>query len=79
MKKQFRDDGTRFRLGSTIILSVLALLVAGASAYAMFLTGDSGARSVWEGEVTAATAAPAPSATPPAGHTPARDSRTTRS
>ena len=27
MKKQFRDDGTRFRLGSTIILSVLAFLI----------------------------------------------------
>jgi cytochrome b involved in lipid metabolism len=48
------------------IVDVLAIAVAAASMYAMFLTGDSGAKSVWKPEVAAANApdaSPSPSPT----------------
>jgi hypothetical protein len=53
-----------------VLINVLALAVAGASMYAIYLVGDSGAKSVWKGEVAAASApAPAPSPSPTATET----------
>ena len=50
--------------GLIIILGVLSVIVAAASMFMVYKAGDTGAKSVWEGEIAAIESAPAPSAEP---------------
>lgn len=48
-----REGGT----GLIVILGIVAILIAGASLFMVFKAGDTGARSVWAGEIAGADAA----------------------
>lgn len=50
-----KSDGGK---GLIIILGILSVVVAGASMFMVYMAGDTGAKSVWEGEVSADTSAP---------------------
>lgn len=55
-----KEGGT----GLIVILGVISALIAGASLFMVFKAGDTGARSVWEGEIAAIEAEPTASAEP---------------
>lgn len=62
-----KEDGGK---GLIIILGVLSVIIAGASMFMVYQAGDTGAKSVWEGEIAAIESAPAtPTAEPTTGQT----------
>lgn len=46
-----------------VLLGLISVVVAGASLFMVFKTGDTGARSVWEGEIAAVDSQPTPEPT----------------